>query len=73
MEDGLGIFVQRLELATIVMDDAHRGTESHFHCAPRYDERIALVLDPCPDDRIDVYVEVRVFFEPLQLFIQHFQ
>src|SRR6185437_7584819 len=72
-EDGLRLFRERLELAGSIVNDADGGGEAEFDGALADGDGVPLVLHAGSDYGVDVQVEVGVFAQPLQLFVEDFE
>jgi len=71
--NGAFLVLERLNLALAVVNDADRGTEPQLHGAFTDRQRILRIAYPTADDRIDIYVEVSVLGQQLQLLVENFQ
>ena len=71
--NGLFLVLQRLELSTVVMDEADSGFESQFQRPACNGECIFGILDASSENGVDIDIEFGVLGKPLKFFIKDFQ
>lgn len=62
--------IERSQLAVTVVNDTDRGRKTECDGALRDDQRVIRMVDPAPENRIDVDMKVRVLRQKLQLLIE---
>ena len=67
------LILQRLELSTVVMDDANCGFEPQFQRPACNGKGILGILDASSKNGVDIDIEFGILGKPLKFFIKDFQ